>query len=129
MALAAGTSFLFGNDPGFDSLNGIIDSFGGGNVGMEGVESLSDIADGMTDLDSVLSEDASSGALNAIVGGLAGLANGIQEMVGTEAEVDDDVAGSALEDLAAGGLDGFEWEAFLQIVKSVLVAILEVIGL
>lgn len=96
---------------------------------MEGVESLSDIADGMTDLDSVLSEDASSGALNAIVGGLAGLANGIQEMVGTEAEVDDDVAGSALEDLAAGGLDGFEWEAFLQIVKSVLVAILEVIGL
>ena len=129
MALAAGTSFLFGNDPGFDSLNGIIDSFGGGNVGMEGVESLSDIADGMTDLDSVLSEDASSGALNAIVGGLAGLANGIQEMVGTEAEVDDDVAGSALEDFAAGGLDGFEWEAFLQIVKSVLVAILEVIGL
>ena len=96
---------------------------------MEGVESLSDIADGMTDLDSVLSEDASSGALNAIVGGLAGLANGIQEMVGTEAEVDDDVAGSALEDLAAGGLDGFEWEAFLQIVKSVLLAILEVIGL
>lgn len=66
---------------------------------------------------------------NAIVGGLAGLANRIQEMVGTEAEVDDDVAGSALEDLAAGGLDGFEWEAFLQIVKSVLVAILEVIGL
>ena len=68
---------------------------------------------------------------NAIVGGLAGLANRIQEMVGTEAEVDDDVAGSALEDLAAGGLDGFEfeWEAFLQIVKSVRVAILEVIGL
>jgi hypothetical protein len=66
---------------------------------------------------------------NAIIGGLAGLANRTQEMVGTEAEVDDDVAGSALEDLAAGGLDGFEWDAFLQIVKSVLVAILEVIGL
>ena len=41
---------------------------------------------------------------NSIVGGLAGLANRIQEMVGTEAEVDDDVAGSALEDLAELGV-------------------------
>jgi hypothetical protein len=32
----------------------------------------------MTDLDSILTEDGSFGALNAIVGGLANLANDVQ---------------------------------------------------
>ncbi len=71
VALAAGASLLFGGSLGV----------GGGGVGLsgiEGVEGLADMADGMTDLDSILSEDGSLGALNAIVGGLAGLANGMQ---------------------------------------------------
>ena len=53
----------------------------GGGVGLngiEGVEGLADMADGMTDLDSILTEDGSFGALNAIVGGLANLANDVQ---------------------------------------------------
>lgn len=130
VALAAGASLVFGTG-GIDGLTTISDSLGGlaGIEGM-GMEGLGDIADSVTDLDSVLAEDggAASGLINAIVGGLAGLANGIQELGGTEgAEIDDDVAGSALEDLAAGGMDGFELEAILELIKSIVIGILELI--
>ena len=43
------------------------------------------------------------------------------------AEIDDDVAGSALEDLAAGGIDGLEADAVLELVKSIAIGILELI--
>mmetsp|Transcript_21941 Transcript_21941/g.47011 ORF Transcript_21941/g.47011 Transcript_21941/m.47011 type:complete len:618 (-) Transcript_21941:359-2212(-) len=130
VALAAGASLVFGTG-GIDGLTTISDGLGGlaGIEGM-GMEGLGDIADSVTDLDSVLAEDggAASGLINAIVGGLAGLANGIQELGGTEgAEIDDDVAGSALEDLAAGGMDGFELEAILELIKSIVIGILELI--
>ena len=70
VALAAGASLLFGGSLGVGG--------GVGLNGIEGVEGLADMAGGMTDLDSILSEDGSLGALNAIGGGLAGLANGMQ---------------------------------------------------
>jgi hypothetical protein len=75
MALAAGASALFGGgaDPGSAGVGG-----GTGLDGIGGVGGLADMANGMTDLDSILAKDGSSGALNAIAGGLAGLANGIQ---------------------------------------------------
>eukprot|EP00578_Thalassiosira_sp_NH16_P005612 CAMPEP_0181137874 /NCGR_PEP_ID=MMETSP1071-20121207/33932_1 /TAXON_ID=35127 /ORGANISM="Thalassiosira sp., Strain NH16" /LENGTH=604 /DNA_ID=CAMNT_0023224645 /DNA_START=181 /DNA_END=1995 /DNA_ORIENTATION=+ len=122
MALAAGTSLLLGSAG--------LGSIGAGLAGMDGIEGLSDVAEGMTDLDSILSEEGASGLLNAIVGGLAGLSSGLQEIIGVEgAEIDDDVAGSAVEDFAAGGLDGFELETFFELVKSILVGIVELIGL
>ena len=126
MALAAGASVLLGSS-GIDvnNLTGISESLGGVGT-IEGMEGLTD---SIADLDSILSEEGPPGLLNAMVGGLAGLANGLNEMVGADAEVDDDLAGSALEDLAAGGVDGFELEAFFEVVKSVLVGILELIGL
>jgi hypothetical protein len=71
MALAAGASLLFGGT-GIGSLGGV------GLNGIEGLEGLADMADGVTDLDSILSEDGSRGAFNAIVGGMAGFANGMQ---------------------------------------------------
>ena len=71
VALAAGASLLFGGSLG-------VVGGGVGLNGIEGVEGLADVADGMTDLDSILSEDGSLSALKAIVGGLAGLANGMQ---------------------------------------------------
>ena len=126
MALAAGASVLLGSS-GIDvnGLTGISKSLGGVGT-IEGMEGLTD---SIADFDSILSEEGPPGLINAMVGGLAGLANGLNEMVGADAEVDDDLAGSALEDLAAGGVDGFELEAFFEVVKSVLVGILELIGL
>jgi len=128
MALAAGSSLVFGSAGG---LVGISESLGGLS-GIEGMEGLSDIADSMTDLDSILTEESSSGLMNAVVAGLAGLTNGFQEMVGIGAEdveIDDDVVGSGLEDMAAGGMDGFELEGIIELVKSILVGILELIGM
>ena len=45
------------------------------------------------------------------------------------AEIDDDLTGSALEDMAVGGADGLEADALLQLAKSIAVAILELIGI
>jgi len=70
VALAAGANLLFGGSLGVGG--------GVGLNGIEGVEGLADMADGMTDLESILAKDGSIGALNAIFGGLAGLANGMQ---------------------------------------------------
>lgn len=88
-----------------------------------------DAADKMADLDSVLAEDGGgiSAAMNAAVGGLAGLANGLQEIVGTEAGVDDDVTSSAVEDMAASGVDGLELDAFMEVLTNVLVNILKLL--
>jgi ubiquinol oxidase len=74
MALAAGASLLFGGT-GFGGLGGVD---GVGLNGIEGLEGLADMADGVTDLDSILSEDGSLGAVNAIAGGMAGFANGLK---------------------------------------------------
>lgn len=130
MALAAGANLLLGGG-GLGGLADMGETLGNaGLAGIEGVEGLGDLADGVPDLDSILSEGgATSGLINTFVGGLAGLVNGLQELVGADAEFDEDAAGSALEDAAAGGLDGFELEAFLELVRSILVGILELIGM
>ena len=53
-----------------------------------------------------------------------------QGLVSSEgAEIDDDLTGSALEDMAVGGADGLEADALLQLAKSIAVAILELIGI
>lgn len=130
VALAAGAGFFFGNFPGYDSLTGVSESLGG----IEGVslEGLSDIAsDKITELDSVLTEDSGAvpATFNAVVRGLAGLSNGLQETIGAESvEIDDDLASSGLEDIARSGVDGFELESFLEIMRNVVVGILEIIG-
>lgn len=136
VALAAATSYLFGNYPGFDSLNGIMDGLStltssGGGVGGDAL--VDGLAETMTsDLDQVLTDTSSDapGIINGIVGGLAGLANGLNEVGGESAvEVDEDAitdtASSALEDMAAGGMEGFEFEAIMDTIRSIIVAILE----
>lgn len=85
-----------------------------------------------TDLDNVLTESAtrSSPILDGIIGGIASFANGLQEMAGDGAEldVDEDAAGSLLEDVVGGrATDGIEMEAILEVVKKVVLSILEVI--
>ncbi|KAL7533274.1 hypothetical protein ACHAXR_005137 [Thalassiosira sp. AJA248-18] len=123
MALAAGASAFLGSG-GIESLSGVSESLG--LNGIEGLEGFSDLADSLPDLDSILMDDSSaSGAFNAIVAGLAGMTNGFQELFGAEVEVDDDLG----LDLATGGMDGFELESAFEIVKSILVGILELIGL
>jgi len=93
-----------------------------------------------SELDQILTDSSSDapGIMNGIVGGLAGLANRLNDLnekgLGSEAteavEVDEnaitDVAGSALEDVA-GGLEGFEMEAIVDAIRNVIVAILELI--
>ena len=136
VALAAATSYLFGNYPGFDSLNGIMDGLttltsSGGGVGGDAL--VDGLAETMTlDLDQVLTDTSSDapGIINGSVGGLAGLANGLNEVGGESAvEVDEDAitdtASSALEDMAAGGMEGFEFEAIMDTIRSIIVAILE----
>eukprot|EP00585_Thalassiosira_rotula_P012442 CAMPEP_0196131836 /NCGR_PEP_ID=MMETSP0910-20130528/1674_1 /TAXON_ID=49265 /ORGANISM="Thalassiosira rotula, Strain GSO102" /LENGTH=637 /DNA_ID=CAMNT_0041391349 /DNA_START=317 /DNA_END=2230 /DNA_ORIENTATION=+ len=129
VALAAGASLVFGGGA-IDNLNGISESLGG-LTGVEsmGVEGLSDMADGVPDLDSILLDDGgTSGVMNAVVGGLASLDRGLEGIVGAEGvEIDDDVTGSALEDLAAGGMDGFELDAIIELAKSIIVGILKVL--
>lgn len=127
VALASGSSFLFGSAGG---LVGISESLSGFSD-IEGMEGLSDIAHSMSELDSILTE-SSSGLMDAIVNGLAGMTNGFQEIVGIGAEdveIDDDVVGSGLEDMAAGGMDGFELEGIIELVKSILLGIVELIGM
>lgn len=136
VALTAAASYLFGNYPGFDSLNGMIDSLSAVTTG-----GGADVASEMTsELDQILTDSSSDapGIMNGIVGGLAGLANRLNDLnekgLGSEAteavEVDEnaitDVAGSALEDVA-GGLEGFEMEAIVDAIRNVIVAILELI--
>ena len=137
VALAAATSYLFGNYPGFDSLNGIMDglstltSSGGGGAGGDAL--VDGLAETMTsELDQVLTDTSSDapGIINGVIGGLAGLANGLNEVGGESAvEVDEDAitdtASSALEDMAAGGMEGFEFEAIMDTIRSIIVAILE----
>ncbi len=138
VALTAAASYLFGNYPGFDSLNGMMDSLstlttgGGADVAVDGLTS---------ELDQILTDTSSDapGIMNGIVGGLAGLANKLNDLnenLGTEAateavEVDEDavtdVAGSALEDLAGAGVEGLEVEAIMEAIRNVIVAILELL--
>lgn len=125
VALAAGTGLLLGAGA-FDRIADVGDGLVGIG-GVEGVASLSDMADGMVDLDSIVSEDGggASNLVNAIAAGVTGLSNGL---AGTEgADIDDDIAGSAVEDLAAGGIDGFELETLLELIKSIVIGILELI--
>jgi len=140
VALTAATSYLFGNYPGFDSLNGIMDSLstvttGSGDVAVDGLTEMT------SELDQILTDSSSDapGIVNGIVGGLAGLANRLNDFneggLGAEAteavEVDEnavtDLAGSAMEDMAGAGLEGFEVEAILEAIRNVIVAILELI--
>jgi len=140
VALTAATSYLFGNYPGFDSLNGILDSLstvttGSGDVAVDGLTEMT------SELDQILTDSSSDapGIVNGIVGGLAGLANRLNDLneegLGAEAteavEVDEnavtDLAGSAMEDMAGAGLEGFEVEAILEAIRNVIVAILELI--
>lgn len=117
IALTTGSSLLLG-------ASGLV---GGGVMELNSIEGMANMADGLSDLDSVLSED--NGIFNAAVGGLAGLANGISELFGTEAEIiDDDVSGSTLENIATGGLDGFELESMIELVRSIVLGIIELIG-
>lgn len=141
VALTATASYLFGNYPGFDSLNGMMDSLnavttGGGDVAVDGL--LNEMT---SELDQILTDSSSDapGIMNGIVGGLAGLANRLNDMnekgLGSEAteavEIDEDavtdMAGSALEDMAGAGVEGFEIEAVLEAIRNVIVAILELI--
>ena len=71
-----------------------------------------------------------------ITHGLANRLNDLnEEVLGAEAteavEVDEnavtDLAGSAMEDMAGAGLEGFEVEAILEAIRNVIVAILELI--
>ncbi|KAK1733878.1 ubiquinol oxidase [Skeletonema marinoi] len=116
VALTAATSYLFGNYPGFDSLNGIMDSLstvttGSGDVAVDGLTEMT------SELDQILTDSSSDapGIVNGIVGGLAGLANRLNDLN----EGDWDMAGA--------GLEGFEVEAILQAIRNVIVAILELI--
>jgi len=118
IALTTGSSLLLG-------ASGLV---GGGVMELNSIEGMANMADGLSDLDSVLAED--NGIFNAAVGGLAGLANGISELFGTEAEIiDDDVSGSTLENIATGGLDGFELESIIELVKNIILGIIEIIGI
>mmetsp|Transcript_23477 Transcript_23477/g.33530 ORF Transcript_23477/g.33530 Transcript_23477/m.33530 type:complete len:654 (+) Transcript_23477:120-2081(+) len=141
VALTAAASYLFGNYPGFDSLNGMMDSLnavttGGGDVAVDGF-----MNEMTSELDQILTGSSSDapGLMNGIVGGLAGLANRLNDMndkgLGAEAteavEIDEDavtdMAGSALEDMAGAGMEGFEMEAIFEAIRNVIVAILELI--
>ena len=140
VALTAAASYLFGNYPGFDSLNGIMDSLttvtssGAGDVAVDGLSEMT------SELDQILTDSSSEapGLMNGIVGGLAGLANKLNDLnesgLGPEAteavEVDEntvtDMAGSALEDMA-GGMEGVEVAEILEAIRNVIVAILELL--
>ena len=121
IALTSGSSLLLG-------ASGLVGLSGGGVMELNSIEGMANMVDGIPDLDSILAED--NGVFNAALGGLAGLVNGLNELFGTEAEIiDDDVSGSTLENIAAGGLDGFELESIIELVKSIILGIIEFIGL
>ena len=133
VALASAVGYFFGDSATMETLTNTLNQVSSGG-GLQGLEGLSDLADGAADLDSVLTEaSASDGSImNGVVGGLAGLANGIRELTGMDPELDEDAAdaaGTALEDVAAGGLDGFELESLIEIIRSIVVGILEIIGM
>merc|ERR1712070_504008 len=118
-----------------DSLNAVTTG-GGGDVAVDGL--LNEMT---SELDQILTDSSSDapGLMNGIVGGLAGLANRLNDMnekgLGSEAteavEIDEDavtdIAGSALEDMAGAGVEGFEIEAVLEAIRNVIVAILELL--
>ena len=133
VALASAVGYFFGDSATLDNLASGFKQLSSGG-GLQGLEGLTDLADGAADLDSVLTETASGDAslMNGVVGGLAGLANGIRELTGLDPELDEDAAdaaGSAIEDVAAGGLDGLELEGVIEIVRNIAVGILELIGM
>ena len=133
VALASAAGYFFGDTVTIDTLASTINQISSG-VGLQGLEGLADLADTATDLDAVITESGGNDIsfINGIVGGLAGMANGIKEVTGMDPELDEDaadIAGSALEDVAAGGLDGFEMEGLIEILRSIAVGILEIIGL
>ena len=132
VALAAAAGYFFGEAEGWEALRGGFDALGGGWSGWtDGAGGA-----GETDLDSVLSESAkeSSSIVDGVLGGLAGLANGLNRRAGgLEAELDEDVAeaaGSALDEMAGSGVsEGLELEAVLEAIKNVFIGILELIGI
>ena len=133
VALASAVGYFFGDSVTLETLTNTINQVSSGGS-LQGLETLSDLSDGAADLDSVLTEASAddSSIVNGVVGGLAGLANGIKEITGLDPEIDEDAAdaaGTALEDIAAGGLDGFELEGLIEIIRSIAVGILEIIGL
>lgn len=120
IALTTGSSLLIG-------ASGLVGGLSGGVMDLNSIEGMANMVNGIPELDSILAED--NGIFNAAVGGLAGLANGISELFGTEAEIiDDDVSGSALENIATGGFDGFELESIIELVRSIILGIIELIG-
>jgi ubiquinol oxidase len=138
VALASSVGYFFGDSASIlDTLADGFNQLSTSGAGLEGLEGLTDLADGATDLDSVLTEAAATGGdagsiLNGVVGGLAGLANGVRELTGLDPELDEDAAdaaGTALEDVAAGGIDGLELEGIIEVVRNVAVGILELIGM
>eukprot|EP00569_Conticribra_weissflogii_P004956 CAMPEP_0171332290 /NCGR_PEP_ID=MMETSP0878-20121228/3255_1 /TAXON_ID=67004 /ORGANISM="Thalassiosira weissflogii, Strain CCMP1336" /LENGTH=640 /DNA_ID=CAMNT_0011832989 /DNA_START=300 /DNA_END=2222 /DNA_ORIENTATION=- len=115
VALASSVGFLLGSVGDWTQLADFVDSASSG-----------------IDLDNVLTESAtrSSPILDGIIGGIASFANGLKEMAGDGADldVDEDAAGSFLEDVVGGGAtDGIEMEAILEVAKKVVLSILEVI--
>lgn len=132
VALVASAGYFFGDVTTLERLSGSLS----GLSGLQGLEGLSDLADSVPDLDAILSESGSGGAasnfMNGLISGFAGLANGWQEVTGADPEFDEDLtdaASSAVEDIAAGGLDGLEVDGLIEIVKSVVLGILELIGI
>lgn len=132
VALVASAGYFFGDVTTLERLSGSLS----GLSGLQGLEGLSDLADSVPDLDAILSESGSVGAasnfMNGLISGFAGLANGWQEVTGADPEFDEDLtdaASSAVEDIAAGGLDGLEVDGLIEIVKSVVLGILELIGI
>lgn len=131
VALASTAGYFLGDTVTIDSLASTINQISSG-IGLQGLEGLADMADTAPDLDAVIESGGNDiSFINGIVGGLAGMVNGIKEVTGMDPELDEDaadIAGSALEDVAAGGLDGFEMEGLVEVLRNIAVGILEIIG-
>eukprot|EP00804_Cyclotella_cryptica_P030582 CCRYP_020013-RB/>CCRYP_020013-RB protein AED:0.15 eAED:0.15 QI:0/-1/0/1/-1/1/1/0/512 len=123
VALAASVGYFFGESAMLERVSSSFNQFSGG---MQGLESLSDLAEGASDLDTVLSDAAArsgtSNIVNSVVSALARFVSGMQEVTSIDPELDEDAvdaAGSALEDAAARGLDGFEIEGILEAILKI----------
>ncbi|KAL7490358.1 hypothetical protein ACHAW6_016127 [Cyclotella cf. meneghiniana] len=123
VALAASVGYFFGDSAMLERVSSSFNQLSGG---VQGLESLSDLAEGAYDLDTAISGVAARGGasniINSIVSGLARFANGMREVTGMDPELDEDAvdaAGSVLEDVAAKGLDGFEIEGILEAILKI----------
>lgn len=123
VALAASVGYFFGDSAMLERVSSSFNQLSGG---VQGLESLSDLAEGANDLDTAISGVAARGGasniINSIVSGLARFANGMREVTGMDPELDEDAvdaAGSVLEDVAAKGLDGFEIEGILEAILKI----------